>query len=307
MPSSKNRFEALNMAPISDEIIPASRKQIRELPIDQIYPGPYQYRKFFDEEKISELAEIFQAKGMRGVLWVEPDLSEPDKYFLISGERSWRAAKKAGFETVTCEVIEGLSDTERAELGYVANEAAESLNLLEDTLAILDILSLNLRLTHEDTISVLWHLNNSLTRHRALNQDAVIQLEAIEATMVRIKSGVGSWRNFIKNRIPLLKLPDELLSAVSEGLIDGSAAMEIKKLEKPKQRQALVDRTIEEGLSYRDVKEAVSELRPTPKPHALVKRYRSIERRLPDALKNRDKAKEIKSLIAQLEKLISGD
>lgn len=305
MARTKNRFEALEgLEQVPETIIPSTRKQIKDIPLDQIEPGPFQYRKYFSEERIEDLARIFEQRGMRGVLWVEPKLDESGKYLLISGERSWRAAKLAGFESAACEIIEGLSDVERAELGYLANEAPIKLNPIEDTIAILDILSLNLRLTHEDTISLLYHLNNAIARHKALSPDAVIQLEVIEATMARIKSSVGSWRHFTKNRLPLLKLPDEIMTAVTEGLIDGSSALEIRRLEKPKQRSEVLEQAIVNRLSYRDVKEIVTDLLPKPKVLAIVKRYRVIERRLPDALKDKAKASQIRDLITQLEKLI---
>lgn len=306
MARTKNRFDALQgLEPIPDSAIAAPRKQIKDIPVDAIKPGPYQYRKYFSEDAIQDLAEIFRQKGMRGVLWVEPDLSEDGQYLLISGERSWRAAKLAGFESVSCEVISGLSDTERAELGYIANDAPVRLNIIEDTLAILDILSLNLRLTHEDTASLLYRLNNALSRGKALSQDAVIQKEVVESTFDRLRSKVGSWRHFTKNRLPLLKLPTEIMDAVNEGLIDGSSGVELKKLEKPKQRQEVLQQAIDEQMSYREVKAAVSELLPKPKTPALVKRYQKIEKRLPDAIKDKQKASQIKDLLDQLEKLLA--
>ena len=63
-----------------------------------LQPNPYQPRKTFDEEKISELAESIKEHGI-----IQPIVAEKheDKgYFIIAGERRTRAAISLGLETV---------------------------------------------------------------------------------------------------------------------------------------------------------------------------------------------------------------
>lgn len=303
-----NKFDALKDIPaepvaVPDKVIPASRKEIKDLSVDALLPGPFQYRKYFDPKKIDELAEIFKSRGMHGVIWVEPAV-EAGKYLIISGERSWRAAQQAGIELVSCEVIRDLTDIERAELGYLANDAPVRLNMLEDTQALLDILSLNLRLTSEDTKSLLYLLNNSLTRKKPLSQHALTQLESVEATMERIKGNREGWRHFIKNRIPMLSLPEELLQAIDEGSLDGTSAIAIGKLDKAKQRVQMIERTIEENLSSREVQQAVRDLLPKTRQPAGFKQYKALSRKLQVGLKHKEIAPKLKNLISQIEDVL---
>src|SRR5688572_23433328 len=68
---------------------------------DQLIPDPSQPRKTFDEGELEELAENLRANGFATPLLVRP-VEEPDRYFIVAGERRWRGAKRAGLEAVPC-------------------------------------------------------------------------------------------------------------------------------------------------------------------------------------------------------------
>src|SRR5262245_23339762 len=67
-------------------------------PIDQIVPNPHQPRKFFDDEKINELAGSIRDKGILHPLVVTR--RQNGSYELVSGERRLRAARVAGLTEV---------------------------------------------------------------------------------------------------------------------------------------------------------------------------------------------------------------
>ena len=76
----------------SDGNAPASRPDLRELPIELIRPNPDQPRKRFDEEALAVLAESLTARGI-----IQPILVRPlagGTYELVAGERRWRAAQR---------------------------------------------------------------------------------------------------------------------------------------------------------------------------------------------------------------------
>jgi len=60
------------------------------IPLQQISPSPFQHRKYFDEDKLKELAASIQLDGL-----IEPIVVRPNggRYQLIAGERRWRAIR----------------------------------------------------------------------------------------------------------------------------------------------------------------------------------------------------------------------
>lgn len=72
------------------------------VPTDSIVPSPYNPRKYFDENEIDLLAVSIADGDQREIATVRP-LTQAERksyrgarYMLTSGERRWRAAKKAG-------------------------------------------------------------------------------------------------------------------------------------------------------------------------------------------------------------------
>jgi ParB/RepB/Spo0J family partition protein len=59
-----------------------------------LIPDPEQPRKHFDEEKLSELAQSITEHGILQPLRVRPapDYEDPGYYYIVAGERRWRAA-----------------------------------------------------------------------------------------------------------------------------------------------------------------------------------------------------------------------
>ena len=70
---------------------------LRELPISQISANRYQPRDHFDEETLGVADRVDPELGV-----LQPVLVRPvdDGYELIAGERRWRAAKRAGLQTI---------------------------------------------------------------------------------------------------------------------------------------------------------------------------------------------------------------
>src|SRR5690554_4405362 len=71
--------------------------KVNEIKIMDIDPNPSQPRKYFDDQKISELVESIKVHGV-----VQPVIVKPhgDRYQLIAGERRWRAARAAGLSSI---------------------------------------------------------------------------------------------------------------------------------------------------------------------------------------------------------------
>ncbi|MEO7734467.1 MAG: ParB/RepB/Spo0J family partition protein, partial [Kofleriaceae bacterium] len=97
--------------------------------IEELYPSPEQPRRRFDDAKLGELADSMKAHGVIVPLVVRP---RPDGgYYLIAGERRWRAAQRAGLHEVPV-VVREASPTKAFEWAIVENVQRADLNPIEE-------------------------------------------------------------------------------------------------------------------------------------------------------------------------------
>ena len=82
--------------PVDAKLKPMS--QMAEIEIADIIPNPTQPRTQFDEEALDELADSIRQLGVIQPVTVKK--GDGGKYVIISGERRWRAARKAGLESL---------------------------------------------------------------------------------------------------------------------------------------------------------------------------------------------------------------
>ncbi|MDF1514123.1 MAG: ParB/RepB/Spo0J family partition protein, partial [Anaerolineae bacterium] len=118
-----------------DVLIPAGDEipqGIREVPLVAITPNPHQPRQSFPDSDLDELAESIQEHGVLQPLIVVQQLD--GTYRLIAGERRWRAAKKAGLETIPV-ILKDAAPQEMLELALVENIQRADLNPLEQASA----------------------------------------------------------------------------------------------------------------------------------------------------------------------------
>ena len=103
--------------------------------IEDLYPSPEQPRRRFDEAQLVELAASIKTHGVIAPLVVRPrPAHEGTGYYLIAGERRWRAAQRAGLHEVPVVVQE--VDTKLAfERALVDNLQRSDLGPLEEAAA----------------------------------------------------------------------------------------------------------------------------------------------------------------------------
>ncbi len=73
---------------------------LRVVPISHIKPNAFQPRSHFDEESMSSLAASIREVGLLQPVLVRQVEGEDESYELIAGERRWRAARRAGLQTI---------------------------------------------------------------------------------------------------------------------------------------------------------------------------------------------------------------
>jgi ParB family chromosome partitioning protein len=82
-----------------------------------------------------------------------------------------------------------------------------------------------------------------------------------EAVVVQeVFSGIASmeWRSFVTNRLPLLKLPIEILESVRQGKIAYTKAQTIARVKDEFRREKLLKEAITQELSLAQIKERIA-------------------------------------------------
>lgn len=188
-------------------------EKIVEISIDLIDPNPYQPRKAFDDEGLSELADSIKQQGL-----IQPIALRKvgDRYQIISGERRTRATKIAGLPTIKAQVFEDLDDKAMAEWALIENIQRVDLNPVEIARSYQQLIDKH-GYKHEDLAKI-----------------------------------VSKSRSAITNSLRLLKLPEQVLLWIEEGKLNSGAARALcsDKIGDP---ESLAERIIEEGLNVRQI------------------------------------------------------
>ncbi|HTX58112.1 MAG TPA: ParB/RepB/Spo0J family partition protein [Verrucomicrobiae bacterium] len=108
--------------------VAASQDVLRELPVAQITPNPFQPRTTFDRQALDELKASIAEYGVLIPIIVR---RRGDGYELIAGERRWRACAALQRPTIPAIVRES-DDRETLEVAIVENLQRENLNPLEE-------------------------------------------------------------------------------------------------------------------------------------------------------------------------------
>jgi ParB family transcriptional regulator, chromosome partitioning protein len=224
-----------------------------EVPVDKIRLPKDQPRKYFDSAKMCELVESVREYGILEPLLVRPLAN--GEYELVAGERRYRAAKEVGLDTVPI-VSRDLNDQDAIRIALVENLQREDLNPVEETEAILSLLTIELNLSKEDVTSLLNQVANAKKRGQELTRNVSRQIEQVGEVLSSIADITPE--TFRTTRLPLLNLPSNILDSLRQGQIEYTKAKAIAKVKDPEQRQALLKRAIDEGLSLSQIRAEIT-------------------------------------------------
>lgn len=201
--------------------------KVVEINIDSIKPNSAQPRKTFDEEKLLELGNSILQHGVIQPLVLKKGKND-DEYELVAGERRWRAARLAKLKTVPA-IIKELTKEENALFSIIENIQREDLNPVDEAEAISKMMK-EFRLTQEE-----------------------------------VSKSLGKSRPYIANMVRLLKLDEEVLDIIREGLLSQGHGKVLLGLDQ-KQQLLLAKKAISEDWSVREIEKAVDKLKNPPKP-----------------------------------------
>ena len=221
--------------------------------IDELYPSPEQPRRRFDDAALEELAASIRTHGIITPLVVRP--KPGGGYYLIAGERRWRAAQRAGIHEVPV-VVQEVNDREAFERAVVENVQRADLGPLEEAAAYQRLCD-EFALSHEE-----------------------------------VAARIGKDRSTIANAIRLLKLPLPVRQLVEDGALAMGHARALLPLADADDSAAIehAARTVvAKGLSVRATEALVKAARaptksPPPAPPAKSASVRDLEDRLTRAL-----------------------
>ena len=108
------------------------------IPIELIHPGPWQPRKIFDENDIKSLADSIKKQGI-----IQPIVlkSKKDGYYIIAGERRWRASQIAKIHEIPAIIRDDVEDDKIPELALVENIQRSELNPIEEAEGYLSLIN----------------------------------------------------------------------------------------------------------------------------------------------------------------------
>jgi ParB family transcriptional regulator, chromosome partitioning protein len=120
-----------------------------------------------------------------------------------------------------------------------------------------------------------------------------------------------SWESFVKNRLPLLNLPHDVLFALQQGKLEYTKARAIARVKDEQKRQELLEDALAYNLSLNDIKRKIKEIEQQVKPEnpSIKDQVDETFRRLKQSKVWEDPKKKVKveKLLAQLDALIVND
>ncbi|MCA9375426.1 ParB/RepB/Spo0J family partition protein [Candidatus Dojkabacteria bacterium] len=190
--------------------------------ITQISPNPYQPRMKIETEELVELADSIREQGIIQPLIISKN-KEGEGYYLVAGERRFRAAQLAALKTVPV-VIRDTSPQEMLELALIENIQRQDLNPLEEATAFKQL---------QDQFGL---------------------------TQTDISKKMGLSRVAVTNKIRLLSLPEQVKEAVLGQELSEGHARALLGISDQASLIAAANIVLKKNLSVRDTEELVRKI-----------------------------------------------
>jgi ParB family chromosome partitioning protein len=164
----------------TEEMVKELAKNFAMIPIAHIERNPDQPRYEFDEDALDELASSIKIHGIIQPLTVR--YVEPKRYQIISGERRWRASKKASLKEVPA-YIRVANDQALLEMAIIENVQREDLNPMEIANSY-NRLKQECNLTDDQLSERLGKPRSTVTLYRGLLELHIAVQEAIKQEVI---------------------------------------------------------------------------------------------------------------------------
>lgn len=196
-------------------------EQIKQIDISDIKPNPYQPRKTFDENHLNDLADSIKQYGILQPIVLRKTVQG---YYIVVGERRFRASKIAGLKYVSA-IIKDLTDEDMMELAVIENLQREDLNAIEEA-----------------------------ESYQRLMTD-------LKITQQEVAKRLSKSRPYIANMLRLLHLPKKIADMVKDGRLTSAHGRTLLAIKDEQQMLRLAKRVVKAKWSVRYLENHVNELK----------------------------------------------
>jgi ParB family chromosome partitioning protein len=196
----------------------SSQEEVKQIPVKDVLPSPYQPRTVFDDERIDELCQTIKTHGVIQPIVVR---ARGGKYEIIAGERRWRAVSKLAMDTIPA-IVREINDSQAASMALIENLQREGLTALEEAIAYQKLIDL-----HD------------------LTQESLAQR-------------LGKSQSTIANKIRLLQLGDDVKTALLERKITERHARALLSLPNEEMQNKVLAEIIEKELNVKQTETRVA-------------------------------------------------
>ncbi|HGO3111153.1 TPA: ParB/RepB/Spo0J family partition protein [Staphylococcus aureus] len=196
-------------------------EQIKQIDISDIKPNPYQPRKTFDENHLNDLADSIKQYGILQPIVLRKTVQG---YYIVVGERRFRASKIAGLKYVSA-IIKDLTDEDMMELAVIENLQREDLNAIEEA-----------------------------ESYQRLMTD-------LKITQQEVAKRLSKSRPYIANMLRLLHLPKKIADMVKDGRLTSAHGRTLLAIKDEQQMLRLAKQVVKEKWSVRYLENHVNELK----------------------------------------------
>ena len=200
---------------------------VQEIDLDLLEPNPDQPRSVLDDSKLDELAQSIRSHGVIQPIVVTPNPHRQGGFYIVAGERRWRASQRAGLLRAPV-VVREIEHTKRLEMALIENIQRENLNPIEEASA-----------------------------YKRLSDD-------FQLTQAQIAESVGKDRATVANYQRLLGLPQEVRADVAAGFLSMGHARALVALPDARAQRHIAREIRSQDLSVRETEALVKRIT-TPK------------------------------------------
>ncbi|GJF48964.1 ParB/RepB/Spo0J family partition protein [Staphylococcus argenteus] len=196
-------------------------EQIKQIDITEIKPNPYQPRKTFDENHLNDLADSIKQYGILQPIVLRKTVRG---YYIVVGERRFRASKIAGLKHVSA-IIKELTDEDMMELAVIENLQREDLNAIEEA-----------------------------ESYQRLMTD-------LKITQQEVAKRLSKSRPYIANMLRLLHLPKKISDMVKDGRLTSAHGRTLLAIKDEQQMLKLARKAVKEKWSVRFLENYINEMK----------------------------------------------
>lgn len=209
----------------AEPVSPGPESPLRDIAITDIAPNPYQPRRTFKPQELTDLENSIKASGLLQPVTVRP--RPLGGYELVAGERRLRAVTRLGWSTIPA-VVKPLEDQDMLVLALVENLQRDDLNPIDEALGL----------------------------QRLLDEFSFTQQQVADA--------VGKDRSTVANLLRVLALPEGIRRMVREEQLTLGHARALLAMPNERAMLDAARRVVEQQISVREVERMAQQHKPAP-------------------------------------------